>query len=410
MPKISYMGDGTTTEFNFNFPYFEDDNIIVTKNNESATGYTIVGTSAGLNADIPYMGGKVVFNIAPTALDSITISRSLPLTRIVDYQPTEKINPTLLNQDINYTIEVLKDMSTELNDFHTQYASIINKESTQNLLTKITNVTNKINEFDDEIENGRIMSKNDFYSYATNCLTAVSQDIKLELSSGTLTLKAGSKLYIPNGAGNFSVRNITSDVTTTEGSGSAQWVYCVSASGSILNRALSNCTSGTGAIATSGFAYDTTTNNIGWYNSSGTKQYSDLSFPICVCTSTDGIITSIDQVFNGFGYIGSTIFALPGIKCLIPNGRNTNGTLNNTEVELTVVKTLNINVSATCNFTIATNGALDRPRGLTYDSINNYNYNFGSKTFNCDCGTFTTDGNYKITSFSPKKVFCFDLS
>lgn len=33
----------------------------------------------------------------------------------------------------------------------------------------------------------------------TNCITEIPQDIKLELKDGTLTLKAGSKVYIPNG-------------------------------------------------------------------------------------------------------------------------------------------------------------------------------------------------------------------
>ena len=84
MQKVSYMGDGSTTEFTFNFPYFENTNIIVTKNNETATGYSIVGTSAAPDADIPYTGGKVVFEMAPTSLDSVTISRLLPLSRIVD--------------------------------------------------------------------------------------------------------------------------------------------------------------------------------------------------------------------------------------------------------------------------------------------------------------------------------------
>lgn len=31
------------------------------------------------------------------------------------------------------------------------------------------------------------------------------------------------------------------------------------------------------------------------------------------------------QVFNDFEYIGSTIFSLPGIKCLVGNGRNPDG-------------------------------------------------------------------------------------
>ena len=37
------------------------------------------------------------------------------------------------------------------------------------------------------------------YSNVTNCITKIPQDIKLELNNGTLTLKAGSKVYVPNG-------------------------------------------------------------------------------------------------------------------------------------------------------------------------------------------------------------------
>ena len=109
MQKVSYMGNGSTTEFSFNFPYFENTNVIVTKNGATATGYSIVGTSAAPDADIPYTGGKVVFDVAPTSLDNITIARQLPLTRIVDYQPTTKLEPTVLNQDANYLMEVIKD-------------------------------------------------------------------------------------------------------------------------------------------------------------------------------------------------------------------------------------------------------------------------------------------------------------
>ena len=144
MQKVSYMGNGSTTEFTFNFPYFENSNIIVTKNGASTTGYSIVGTSAAPDADIPYTGGKVVFETAPTSLDSITISRNLPLTRVVDYQPTAKIEPTSLNQDMNYLMEVLKDFNDELETFSTQYAEIVDKESTTNLLAKITAIGESI--------------------------------------------------------------------------------------------------------------------------------------------------------------------------------------------------------------------------------------------------------------------------
>ena len=42
--------------------------------------------------------------------------------------------------------------------------------------------------------------------------------------------------------------------------------------------------------------------------------------------------TSIDQVFNGMGYIGSTVWVDKGVKGLIPNGRNEDGSLNNIEI------------------------------------------------------------------------------
>ena len=144
MQKVSYMGNGETTEFTFSFPYFENSNIIVTKNGATATGYSIVGTSAGLDADIPYTGGKVVFETAPTALDSITIARSLPLTRTVDYQPLAKLEPTTLNQDANYLMEVIKDLNDELETLTTQYSDIANKESTAVLLAKMAEIHNEI--------------------------------------------------------------------------------------------------------------------------------------------------------------------------------------------------------------------------------------------------------------------------
>ena len=144
MQKVSYMGNGETTEFSFTFPYYENTNIIVTKNGATTTGYQIIGTSGGLDADIPYVGGKVVFETAPTVMDSITIARSLPLERVIDYQPTAKIDPTTVNQDMNYMMEILKDMQDQLDTFHTQYAEIADSESAATLLARIDAISEDI--------------------------------------------------------------------------------------------------------------------------------------------------------------------------------------------------------------------------------------------------------------------------
>ena len=149
MQKVSYMGNGSSTEFTFNFPFYENTNIVVTKNGTTATGYTVVGTSAGLNADIPYTGGKVVFDTAPIATDSITISRQIPLKRYVDYQPTELINPTVLNQDQNYTLEIIKDFRDELDEFDEKYDELTDLESLQILETKIDTVSTQITNLGD---------------------------------------------------------------------------------------------------------------------------------------------------------------------------------------------------------------------------------------------------------------------
>ena len=174
------MGDNETTEFYFNFPYFENTNIKVTKNNQPATSYTVVGTSAGLDADIPYTGGKIVFDTAPTEFDSITIARSLPLSRIVDYQPTAKIEPTVLNQDMNYMIEVLKDLQDELDDFHAQYADIIDHETTTTVLARISAIHDEIENVLQEIDNLGDIS------------TITSNISSLQQSVSTLTTTTGN--------------------------------------------------------------------------------------------------------------------------------------------------------------------------------------------------------------------------
>lgn len=166
MQKVSYMGNGSTTEFYFNFPYFENSNVVVTKNNQTATGYNIIGNSGGLDADIPYTGGKVVFETAPGTQDNITISRNLPLSRIADYQPTVRIEPTILNQDLNYLMEVIKDRKDELDELCTQYSEIADKESTTTLLARISAIHDEIVEID-----AKITALGDISTLRTNVTT-----------------------------------------------------------------------------------------------------------------------------------------------------------------------------------------------------------------------------------------------
>lgn len=177
----------------------------------------------------------------------------------------------------------------------------------------------------------------------TNCLLEVPQDIKLELVDGVLTLKKGSKVYVPNGfktdgttkkfdeiiiqndliMDNISFGNTENKILTYEPSTNALR-YFIS----------SYVSSGKTAPDTGGYLlwYDTVNNLVKESTDGGASWLaSTKSFPLCRFTTNTTTILSIDQVFNGFGFIGSTVFALPGVKCLIPDGKNEDGSLRNIE-------------------------------------------------------------------------------
>lgn len=186
------------------------------------------------------------------------------------------------------------------------------------------------------------------YKQITNCITEIPQDIKLELNDGTLTLKAGSKLYVPDGfeddgvTPKFNIRILTEDMVRTK----ADSLYTVP------NAMLIICGetdfidffpntlyySGQTAPSTGTIWYDTT-NNLIKINIDGIWTPRQYSLPIGVgnVSNTDGF-TSIDQVFNGFGYIGSTKFILP-MKGVGTVGKNTDGTYHTVAWEINQVYT-----------------------------------------------------------------------
>lgn len=184
----------------------------------------------------------------------------------------------------------------------------------------------------------------------TNCLTKIPQDIKLELNNGTLTLKAGSKVYVPSGknsdgSNKFDVVTIASDkVWSSRNLDYPQQFVFLKPSQEFEAVGEAGGTVHSGATAPSGkqfmLWYDTTNNFIKWTTDSGSTWVSGCSFAVSICSSTQANNwASIDQVFNGFGYIGSTVFALPGVKGLIPNGRNADGSLKSIEFVNDRVKT-----------------------------------------------------------------------
>lgn len=180
----------------------------------------------------------------------------------------------------------------------------------------------------------------------TNCITAIPQDITLTLSGGTLTLKSGSKVYVPNGSGVFDETTITSDKTATITTNRTDVVFIKPSTSVIYNLPVSLCFSGTTAptfVGNYAIWYDTTNNVVKFTSDAGSTWVTGLSLPLGVVTSSATAVTEIKQVFNGVGYIGSSAYILPGVKGQSPKGRESDGTLNNTAWETTSVTVVNLN-------------------------------------------------------------------
>ena len=105
MYKITYTGDGITTQYVFAFPFFQDADIRVAFDDTiiDASQYSVVANDA-------FDGGTVVFVSPPVTGTQIDIFRQVSLSRVIDYQPTAKIDPEILNSDFNFLVEAFKDL------------------------------------------------------------------------------------------------------------------------------------------------------------------------------------------------------------------------------------------------------------------------------------------------------------
>ena len=174
----------------------------------------------------------------------------------------------------------------------------------------------------------------------TNCLLEVPQRIKLELNDGVLTLKAGSEVIVPNGfeedgtTPKFDYVTIESDVLFDfSGWGTTKRTLTFNTVQQKLEgfERETQTSSGSAVPAVEyGYMtwYDTANNLVKYSSDSGTTWSAGGSLPLAIFSGGDSVL---DQVFNGFGYIGSTIWVDKGVKGLISNGRNEDGTLNNIE-------------------------------------------------------------------------------
>lgn len=245
------------------------------------------------------------------------------------------------------------------------------------------------------------------YNQITNCITEILQDIKLEINNGAITLKAGSKVYNGNGV----LKTTTTDISSANANYDGQVLIALSKDFDVL---LTGFVPGetVSELPTSAASFKI------YYNTTDKKCYLDTtdgwqecSLPIALGTSTVSSWVSIDQVFNGFGFIGSTIFALPGVKGLSPNGNDSlTGIKKNNIISIENILTYtcpnitaNVILDLYANKIAINSQAFDKPTTdlIFFDEINNYNYAGLGISNDIWVGSARIE-NGKIVLFNPK--------
>lgn len=277
-------------------------------------------------------------------------------------------------------------------------------------------------------------------SNVTNCITEIPQDIKVGISNGGLYLKAGCKYCVPNGfeqdgvTPHFDFVTVNADTTPVAYGVGRTGCMAVWSTDHFEWSQTGSFASGSTQPAAGGWWiwYDTANNKI--KHSNGSTIVEGVSFPICMITENagtgyDSTVKSIDHVFNGFGYIGSTVYVLPNVKGLMPNGRNADGTPKSIETTTTAVGLLTYSYpsneqpimlvgnqpTATGWYIVSTTEPMSpsTPWVMWYnpeENIMRYSSNNGVWTISngwLPTGiTVDTDNSYRITKFrNPKTVF-----
>ena len=170
----------------------------------------------------------------------------------------------------------------------------------------------------------------------TNCITYIPQDIKLEVSGSAIVLKAGSKCYYPDGT----YDTVATDSSITA-SNNADGILYYDGNGGLGWAQKSECYSQpTAPTATQYMLWWDTANNVMKHTHDTGSTWQTVGLPVGSFTAGATQITQLSRTFNGFGFMGPVVFMLPGVKMLIPNGRNADGSLKNIEWEAdTVYKT-----------------------------------------------------------------------
>lgn len=230
----------------------------------------------------------------------------------------------------------------------------------------------------------------------SSCILEAPQMVDLQLDGNVLKLKG--KAIIPYGTeaptmaiGDTFLNGTIADISydgsklfyiveyenlemSDVGSGTGQFFVFIVPNGRLGYVGTTNIEAGTQPeSSTKAWYYNTATNFV----SNSSDSYSYASFPLAICTRANNVATGIVQVFQHTGYLNSVVWCTKGLKALLPNGRNADGSLKNIQVVTENIlvgggfKTTASEVEVRLNYN--NDGTLTLPR----NTVNaQYGYNF----------------------------------
>ena len=103
-PLVKYIGNGSTTEFPFQFKLIQNSDLVVYLNSViTSSGYYISGIESGT-------GGTVTFYTAPAVDVEISIERHVPLDRATDYLNGGALEAETLDDDFDRIVMMIQDL------------------------------------------------------------------------------------------------------------------------------------------------------------------------------------------------------------------------------------------------------------------------------------------------------------
>lgn len=242
--------------------------------------------------------------------------------------------------------------------------------------------------------------------YTTNRILEIPQNLQISVNGDTITI-SGKATRLNGDLVNINVsRTFTGTVGKTYVLISAQPYSSMNTWTFSENNSLASYQQDSQPTITTAYAFwfDTANNRLMFTSNTGSSWWEVvLPFGVAHYTSNGWVI---DQVFNGFGYIGYTVFALPGVKVQTPNGRNEDGTYKSGVITSNSVITRAMTGGASDKWIIFSGSDvyLNSKTNEIFDADSNCWKYDGTKQADIGClGGAYFDGT-KISSFTPYNV------